>query len=131
MDRFLKLFVVASATFFVTEWLHYRVGEGLLFRLVGSESRGRGVPSFSGDHDPWSVTESEFEAYLRVLEAMQANHDVPIEQALEAERLTLDRFRDIEQRVQRNDVLVERTRTSLREKARSLWNERGKPLEHG
>jgi hypothetical protein len=130
MDRYSTVFLVVAVTLLTTEWIHYRLGEGLFARIFGEPSATRGLVSLS-DHDPSSVTESEFQAYLRILEAMQADHDLPIEQALEAEQLTLERFRDVEQRVQRNDVLVERARTTLKEKAQSLWNERGKPLEHG
>jgi hypothetical protein len=61
---------------------------------------------------------------------MQANPTLSIEDAVDAEHSTLDKFRELEQRVQRNEVLVDRARHTLRERAESLWNARG-VADHG
>jgi hypothetical protein len=115
--------ILVSATALVTEWIHYRLGEPTVWRLLQSPTAQQTI-SIGSDDNPSSVTESEFEIYLRVLESMQADRSLSIEHAVETEHLTVESFRDIEQRVQKNDVLVERTRDGLRKKAETLWDSR-------
>jgi hypothetical protein len=120
--------ILVSITFVVTEWFHYRSGAPPLFQyLLGTG----GADSSAKDADSGNVTESEFQIYLRVLEAMQADRSLSIETAVDQEHIPLDKFRDIEQRVQRNDVLVDRVRQTLRERAETLWNARIAPRNHG
>ena len=131
LDRVLSALVLIGSTFFVTEWLHYRFDAPPMFELLfGPRAAIDGAAAVRG-HDLDSVTESEFQIYLRVLEAMLADRALSIEDAVGGEHITLDRFRELEQRVQRNDGLIDRARHILREKAESLWNSRGAPLEHG
>jgi uncharacterized protein (DUF2267 family) len=128
LDGFLRALILVAATFFVTEWVHYRVGTPAVFHFFAAEPDAN---SGAKSHEPDSVTESEFQIYLRVLEAMQSDHALAIEDAVQSEYVSLAKFRDLEQRIQRNDMLIDRIRHSLREKAESLWRERGEPLEHG
>jgi hypothetical protein len=130
LDAFLSALLLVVATFFFTEWLHYRLDAPPLFQVLLGP-RGGEEGAGAGARDPDSVTESEFQTYLRVLEAMQANRSLSIEDAVGAERMPLERFRDLEQRVQRNDGLIDRARHILREKAETLWKSVGAPLEHG
>ncbi len=126
MSRFestLRALILVSATALVIEWVHYRLGEPTMWRLLRSTPSGDSI-SLSPDFDPSSVTEAEFETYIRILESMQGARSLSIEQAVEAEQLSLSRFRQIEQRVQKNDVLVGRARELLRKKAESLWDSR-------
>jgi len=129
VEAFIGVLIVAAATFLVTEWVHYRVGSPPIFDLLLGP--GTDFAATSRARNPQNVTESEFQTYLRVLEAMQANHALPIEDAVAAEHIPLLDFRDLEQRIQRNDVLIDRARTILRERAERLWNTRAAPLEHG
>jgi hypothetical protein len=122
--------LLVAATVLAVESLHYRLGEPTLWSLFGSRRPSLERLSEQEERDG-SVTESEFERYLDVLERMQADHSLPIEQAAESAGLTLQQFRDIEQRVQRNEVLVERTRERLRQKAESLWDSRRAKLGSG
>ena len=128
LEGSLRALVLVAATFFVTEWIDYRLGVPGVFRYFGADAEST---AFSRNHEPDGVTESEFQTYLRVLEAMQANHELAIEEAVQAESVSLAKFRDLEQRIQRNDVLIDRARHSLREKAETLWREHGAEHEHG
>ena len=131
IDLALGTLLLAVSTFVMTEWLHYRLGAPPIFEfLLGPRSAAQGDPSVRL-HDPDTVTEAEFQIYLHVLEAMQADPKLSIDDAVGGEHLPLDKFRELEQRVQRNDGLIDRARHSLREKAERLWNTRGAPLEHG
>lgn len=130
LHEWARIGVLVLVTFTATEWVHYRLGSSLLLdRLLGSP--GDALESRRTHGDPESVTESEFQSYVRVLEAMQADRSLSIETAVANEHIPLDTFRDLEQRIQRNEVLIDRARHLLREKAESLWNARGAPLEHG
>lgn len=130
VERTLRALIIISATVFVTEWIHYSLGEPTVLRLVRPETAEDDAGA-AADAAAASVTESEFQSYLQVLEAMQADHALPIEKAVAAAHQTISHFRDIEQRVQRNDVLVERTREMLRKKAQSLFDSRRAAVGHG
>jgi hypothetical protein len=130
LDGFLPALILVSTTFLVTEWVHYRLGvPSVLQYLFGSPDAATG--SAAKDRESDSVTESEFQIYLRVLEAMQVDRSLSIETAVDREHIPLDKFREIEQRVQRNDGLVDRARHVLRERAESLWNARSAAHDHG
>jgi hypothetical protein len=129
LEAFVGASMVGVVTFLVTEWVHYRVGNPPIFeRLLGPRVD---FDSTSAARGSGSVTEAEFQTYVRVLEAMQANRALSIEDAVAAEHIPLPEFRDLEQRVQRNELLIDRARSILRERAESLWNHRLAPLEHG
>ena len=121
LDGLLPALILASTTFLVTEWVHYRLGVPPVFHYLFPDESATGS---ANGRDSDSVTESEFQVYLRVLEAMQVDHSLPIETAVDHEHIPLDKFRDLEQRVQRNEGLVDRARHLLREHAESLWNAR-------
>ena len=128
LDSVLRVLILVTATFLLTEWVHYRLGTPPLFQyLLGNE----GNLETARGHDPDAVTEAEFQTYLRVLEAMQVNRSMSIDEAVEAEHLPLAKFRELEQRVQRNEVLVDRARHVLREQAETLWKSVGPPRDHG
>ena len=127
LEPILGALILVSATILVMEWIHYRQGDATLWSVV------RPIPGFSdveggGLLEP--VTENEFEQYVAVLERMQTNRDLPIEEAL-GTGVSLDEFRDIEQRVQRSTALVERARDRLRQTAERLWDSRVATLERG
>jgi hypothetical protein len=131
LDGLLPALILVSMTFLVTEWVHYRLGAPPVFQYLFGSETDRATGSAAKDHEPDSVTESELETYLRVLEAMQADRLLSIDKAVDREHIPLAKFRELEQRVQRNEALVDRVRHILRERAESLWNARGAPRDHG
>ena len=119
LSRILRPLFLIAATVVATEWLHQRFGS----------PHDRGLPELDSLSDligapPDAVTEAEFERYTRVLEGMQADHTLSVEHAAERESVTLEQFRELERRVQRNDALVERVREALKRKAENLWDSR-------
>jgi len=131
VESFLRGLVLITATFFVTEWVHYRAGTPPIFQHWLGPQKDLDGSAALRNRDPDSVTEGEFQTYLEVLESMQANATLSIEDAVTAQHVTLSKFRELEQRVQRNDVLIDRARHTLRERAESLWNARGVARDHG
>ncbi len=117
-----RIAMLVAVTFLATEWVHYRTNSSPFFERVFGLSSSVDESLLRSHGGPESVTEGEFQTYLRVLEAMQADHSLPIETAVATEHIPLDSFRDLEQRIQRNEVLIDRTRHQLREKAETLWN---------
>ena len=69
---------------------------------------------------PPDVSEGELAVYIDVYGAMQADHDLTIEDALarHGNGMSLTDFRDLERRIQRQERLVERVRQALLEHAR-------------
>jgi hypothetical protein len=65
------------------------------------------------------VSESEVQTYIDVYGAMQADHDLDIHDVVTQHHLTLEEFRDIERRIQRQPALVDRVRQALLEKAKA------------
>lgn len=64
------------------------------------------------------VTETELELYIDVYGTMQADHDLTIDSVLSSKGMPLDRFRNIEQRVQKEQRLVDRVRQALMDQAK-------------
>lgn len=119
LSRVLRPLLLIVATVVATEWLHQRYGSARDPQLPALDSLSDLVASSSD-----AVTEAEFERYTRVLEGMQADHTLSVEQAAERESVTVEQFREMERRVQRNDALVERVREALKRKAETLWDSR-------
>ncbi len=131
LDGLLPALILVSTTFLVTEWVHYRLGIPPVFQYLFGPLDETATGSAAKDRESDSVTESEFQIYLRVLEAMQVDRSLSIETAVDHEHILLDKFRELEQRVQRNEALVDRARHTLRERAQSLWNARSAARDHG
>ena len=131
LDGLLRALILVCTTFLVTEWVHYRLGAPPLFQYLLGPGTDSATGSAATDGDSATVTESEFQIYLRVLDAMQVDRSLSIEAAVDREHIPLAKFRELEQRVQRNEALVDRARHILRERAESLWNTRVAPRDHG
>lgn len=69
--------------------------------------------------EPAGVTEAELELYIDVYATMQADHDLTIDAVLSSKNETLARFRNIEQRVQKEQRLVDRVRQALHDQAKN------------
>ncbi len=62
------------------------------------------------DHE---VSSADVEKYVAVYSAMQHNHSLSVEQAAAAQGLTLRAFRELEQRIERDDVARDQARRAL------------------
>lgn len=73
------------------------------------------------DEELSDVSEADLNLYIGVYTAMQANHDLTIEEALASagNGMSLTSFRDLERRVQRQERLVERVRQALVDSAKA------------
>src|SRR5512140_12102 len=72
-----------------------------------------------GPEEPSPVSEPEIQIYLNVYKAMQSDHGLTIEDALQPQKISLEEFRHIERRIQEQPRLVERVRDALTEHAKS------------
>jgi hypothetical protein len=63
------------------------------------------------------VSSSEVKKYVAVYKAMQHDHRLTAEQAAATQGLTLEAFRDLEKRIERNDLAREQARRALAEGA--------------
>jgi hypothetical protein len=82
-------------------------------RALRGHSRTRLAQFDSGEDQP-DVPSADVEKYVSVYRAMQANHTLTVQQAAAQQGLTVDKFRALENRIQRNDALRVRVRKELR-----------------
>jgi hypothetical protein len=75
------------------------------------------LAQFDSGADQPDVAPADVEKYVSVYRAMQANHTLTVQQAAAQQGLTVDRFRSLEDRIERNDALRMRVRKELRAKA--------------
>jgi hypothetical protein len=79
-----------------------------------------GVPNLpalaqeAADDEESEVPPDQVEKYIAVYKAMQRDHNLKVEQAAAAQGLSLSAFRDIEERVERDDMIRDRVRQALR-----------------
>ena len=71
-----------------------------------------------GGTDREEVAPAELDLYIAVYSAMQADHDLTLDQVLAQKAVPLDQFRNIERRVQRQDRLIRKVRDALTAQAR-------------
>jgi hypothetical protein len=65
------------------------------------------------DADENEVSTDEVEKYVSVYKAMQRNRSLTVDQAAAAQGLTLEQFRQLENRVQRDDAALQQARDEL------------------
>lgn len=70
------------------------------------------------EEEEHGVTESDVERYIEVYAAMQADHTLTIDEALEPHQMTVGQFRSLERRIQREQRWVDRVRSELLERAK-------------
>ncbi len=78
-------------------------------RLAQSQDFGEGKP----------VLPSEVEKYIAVYSAMQRNHQLTVERAAARQGMTLQQFRSLEFRIERDPAAHERVLKALRKAAQS------------
>jgi hypothetical protein len=66
-----------------------------------------------------AVSSDQIQKYIAVYRAMQRNHSMKIDQAAAAQGLSLPAFRDIERRIESDDVARDDVRRALAEQAES------------
>jgi len=69
----------------------------------------------SGDEN--EVPPQDVDKYIKVYQAMQHNRNLTVEQAAAAQGLSVTAFRDLEDRIERNDALREHVRDALKPQA--------------
>src|SRR5215469_1780502 len=74
------------------------------------------------DTENTEVSPAQVEQYLKVYQAMQRDRTLTVEQATAAQHMTVQQFRDIEGRIERDGVLRERVRRELLKTAQEKSN---------
>ena len=72
------------------------------------------APAEETDEDDKDVPTSQVDKYISVYESMQKDHNLTVEQASSKQGLTVEQFRSIEGKIERDDTLRERVRKALR-----------------
>ena len=67
--------------------------------------------------DDAELPPDKVEKYINVYKAMQRDHGLAVEQAAGAQGLSLEAFREIESKVERNELVRERVRQALASKS--------------
>ena len=67
------------------------------------------------EEEPPSVSEKDLSMYIDVYKAMQSDHDLTIENAIQPFHIQLEEFRQIERKIQNQPRLVDRVREALLE----------------
>jgi hypothetical protein len=81
--------------------------------------------------DENEVSTDEVEKYVSVYKAMQRNRSLTVNQATAAQGLTIQQFRQLENRVQRDDAALQQARDELQAAAQgSLIPGEKPPLRH-
>jgi len=69
------------------------------------------------DDDDKDIPPAQVDKYINVNLAMQKNHGLTVEQAASQQGMTVEQFRSLEGKIERDDTLRERVRTALRKAA--------------
>ncbi len=69
--------------------------------------------------EPSTVSDADLKLYIAVYTAMQDDHDLVIDSAIKPYHISLEEFRQLEQRIQSQPRLVERVREALLEDRRT------------
>jgi hypothetical protein len=85
----------------------------------GQDSLAQGDDQDSENNE---VSPAQVEQYLKVYKAMQRDRKLTVDQATETQHMTVEQFRDIEARIERDGVLRERVRRELLKTAQEKSN---------
>ncbi|MDX2170316.1 MAG: hypothetical protein SF182_24805 [Deltaproteobacteria bacterium] len=94
------------------------LGVGAVGALVGALALGLRPQAQEAGDTRDEVSAGELQLYIDVSTAMQADHSLTLDQALAQKNVSLDQFRNIERRVQRDDRLVRKVRDALAAQAK-------------
>jgi hypothetical protein len=76
------------------------------------------LAQFDSPDDQPDVAPGDVEKYVSVYRAMQADHNLTVQQAAARQGLTVQKFRTLEDSIERNDALRTRVRKELRAAAK-------------
>ena len=96
------------------------LGIGAVSVLVGALLFGlRPQAQEPGESEVDQVSPAELALYIDVYTAMQADHDLTLDTILAQKSVSLDQFRSIERRVQKQERLVRKVREALQAQAKA------------
>jgi hypothetical protein len=72
------------------------------------------LAQFGSPEDQPDVAPEDVQKYVKVYKAMQADHKLTVQQAAAQQGLTVQKFRTLEDQIERNDALRMRVRKELR-----------------
>jgi len=86
---------------------------------IASRSRIAQADTDTGgdEDDDKDIPPAQVDKYINVNLAMQKNHGLTVEQAASQQGMTVEQFRSLEGKIERDDTLRERVRTALRKAA--------------
>jgi hypothetical protein len=110
------LFITAAAGFSVAK-----------IHALRASAIERTIPAWNLSQDDQDtenneVSPAQVEQYVKVYQLMQRNRSMTVDQAAASQHLTVNQFRDIEARVERDGVLRERVRRELLKTAQEKSN---------
>jgi hypothetical protein len=73
--------------------------------------------SDADEDDDNDVPTSQVDKYISVYESMQKDHNLTVDQAASKQGLTVEQFRNLENKIENDDTLRERVRKALRQAA--------------
>lgn len=76
--------------------------------------RGRRFAQDDAPSDEDNIPSEQVDKYIAVYSAMQKNHSLSVEQAASRQGLTVDEFRTLEDKIERNPVVHERVLAALK-----------------
>jgi hypothetical protein len=79
----------------------------------GAIARSAGAPAIILAQADEEIPPDQIDKYVAVYKAMQRDHSLSVEQAAAAQGLTLQAFRELEERIERNDVARDDARRAL------------------
>jgi hypothetical protein len=91
------------------DWLRFQVLSQHSLQVIGQ----------NGGSDENEVSTDEIEKYVSVYKAMQRNRNLTVDQAAAAQGLTTQQFRQLEDRVQRDDAALQQARVVLQAAAKA------------
>jgi hypothetical protein len=87
-------------------------------KLGSAQSPSLVAQADDDDTDENEVSTDEVEKYVSVYKAMQRDRSLTVDQAAAAQGLTIEQFRQLENRVQRDDAALQQARDELETAAR-------------
>ena len=84
---------------------------------LAAEPSAPSSPSDTDEDDNNDVPTSQVDKYINVYESMQKDHNLTVEQAASKQGLTVEQFRNLENKIENDDTLRERVRKALRQAA--------------
>lgn len=95
------------------------LGSFYLMHLNSLNLQDSDYMSQNGQSDTDEVPPDQVQKYINVYQSMDRNRGLTVEQAAAQQGLSLEAFRDIERRIERDDLVREHVRQELQKSAKS------------